>query len=115
VDRHGAWRVEPRFDAVGVFADGAAPAAEAGRWGLIDRAGRWAAEPAFDKIETAWNGRFPARRGNAWGLIDATGAEVLPCVYDGLEWGSDFRGDPLRYGSAAGRDAAFPSGEVMGR
>lgn len=115
VDGRGRWVVDPRFEALGAFAGAVAPAAEAGRWGLIDRAGRWAAEPAFDKIETAWNGRFPARRGNAWGLIDATGAEVLPCVYDGLEWGRDFRGDPLRYGSAAGRDATFPSGTVMER
>ena len=115
MDGRGRWVVEPRFEALGAFSGAVAPAAKAGRWGLIDREGRWATEPTFDNIGTAWNGRFPARRGNAWGLIDATGAEVLPCVYDGLEWGSDFRGDPLRYGSAAGRDAAFPSGEVMGR
>ena len=115
VDGQGRWVVEPRFEALGAFSGTVAPAAEAGRWGLIDREGRWAAKPTFDKIGTAWNGRFPARRGEGWGLIDATGAEVLPCVYDGLEWGSDFRGDHLRYGSAAGRDAALPDGKVLGR
>ena len=112
VDIEGRWAVEPRFEGMGAFSGTVAPAAESGRWGLIDRMGRWVAEPGFEAIGPAWNGRFPARRGTGWGLIDATGAEVLPCVYDGLEWGFDELGVTRFHGI----DPAFiPELEFYGR
>ena len=80
--------------------------------GALARSHLYWAEPGFEAIGPAWNGRFPARRGTGWGLIDATGAEVLPCVYDGLEWGFDELGVTRFHGI----DPAFiPELEFYGR
>jgi hypothetical protein len=87
VDRQGGWVIAPRFEAAGSFADGLAPVCEEGRWGLCDRRGNYLVKPAFEALGRPWRGLVPARRGGHWGLIDRRGKEVLPLVYDSIEWG----------------------------
>lgn len=99
VDRRGAWVVPPRFEAAGRWTGGVAPVREKGRWGLLGGDGEFRVKPVFDEAGSFWNGCLPVRRAGRWGLIDARGATVLPCAYDGLEWGFDAGGDPLRHGA----------------
>jgi hypothetical protein len=99
VDRHGAWTIRPRFEAVGAWNGGTAPVREKGRWGLIDAHGEYRVKPAFEKMGDPWRGCVPVRREGQWGLIDRRGREVLPCAYDGLEWGSGAEDDPVRHGA----------------
>lgn len=101
VDVEGRWVVPPRFEALGPFSGRVTPAAEGGRWGLVDLQGEWVCEPVFDAIGGASGGLFPVCRDGGWGLVDENGAERLPCVYDGLEWGSDADGTPRLHGTGS--------------
>lgn len=41
----------------------------------------------------------PVMRGGKWGLVDFDGNVVLPCAYDGLEWGTGDAGEPRFHGA----------------
>jgi hypothetical protein len=64
----------------------------------------------FEASGRPWNGLHPARRAGRWGLVDENGNEVLACEYDGMEWGMDARGEPLRYGWDPARHPGFDAG-----
>ena len=69
MDRAGTVKISPRFDEARPFRGGRAPAAVAGRWGLIDESGAWVAKPAFDDLwwfadePRVWNYRLKDKRG----------------------------------------------------
>ena len=98
-DRQGAWVIQPRFEAAGRWSAAVAPVREEGRWGLVGVDGKFRVKPVFEESGAFWNGCLPVRREGRWGLIDARGTTVLPCDYDGMEWGCRAGGEPLRYGA----------------
>lgn len=112
VDRQGKWVIEPRFQAARAFSGGVAPVCEAGRWGLIGQDGAYTVKPRFEALGQPWHGRVPAAVKGRWGLIDTNGVEVLPCVYNGIEWGMDSDGTSLFHGFDPAR---LPSLKVYGR
>lgn len=98
VDRQGRWIIEPRFDAASAWVDGVGPVSVSGRWALVNREGKLMFAPAFDALGHAWNGLVPAAREGRWGLVNLRGHAVLPCEYDGIEWGTEPDGRPVYYG-----------------
>jgi len=96
LDETGAWAIEPRFENVGHFSDGLAPAAistEDGRgfWGYIDRTGAWVIEPRFAVALPFVNGLAAAQadldveQSDKWGYIDRTGAWAIEPQWDRVE------------------------------
>ena len=98
VDHQGRWIIEPRFDAASAWVDGVGPVSVSGRWTLVNRAGTLMFAPSFDALGHAWNGLVPAAREDRWGLVNLQGHAVLPCEYDGIEWGTTSDGRPVFYG-----------------
>ncbi|NLB68093.1 MAG: WG repeat-containing protein [Lentisphaerae bacterium] len=69
-----------------------------GKSGLIDKDGNWTIKPKYAEIGELWNGLIPARKESSWGLINIEGKEILPCIYDGIEWGTSGHEDSVFYG-----------------
>lgn len=74
--------IEPRFEAVGHFHEGLAPAREGGRWGFIDRTGAWVVPPRYDGVRRGGDGRFGIQQGGLWGYIDSSGAVAIEPRYE---------------------------------
>lgn len=74
--------IQPRFQSVGHFHNGLAPAQENDRWGLIDIRGRWAVSPRYDGILSGRNGRFGIRENGRWGFVDTSGEIIVQPTYD---------------------------------
>lgn len=84
MDRAGAMKIVPRFDEARPFRGGRAPAAEAGRWGLINAAGAWVAKPMYDDLwwfadeSRVWSYRLKDKRG----LLHRDGAPLTEARFD---------------------------------
>lgn len=74
--------IKPRFQSVGHFHNGLAPAQENDRWGFIDMRGEWVVTPRYDGVLRGGSGRFGIRENGRWGFIDVGGEVIIPPTYD---------------------------------
>ena len=74
--------ITPRFQEVGHFHNGLAPAQLNDRWGFIDTRGDWVVSPVYDGVLRGNNGRFGILENGRWGFIDAGGEIIVPPAYD---------------------------------
>ena len=135
VDAGGAEAIAPRFQAVGGFAEGLAPAAEGDRFGFVDATGAFEIAPRFEAAFAFSNGLARVMEAGRWGFICADGTTASEAQWDGAldasegraavrrgdRWGYlDADGDlvldlvyafatPFQNGLARVRDAAGPA------
>ncbi|MCB1473331.1 MAG: WG repeat-containing protein [Rhodobiaceae bacterium] len=69
--------ISPRYEAVGHFHEGLAPAKENGLWGFIDTAGNWVVKPQYDSVYRGGDGRFGVKQDGLWGFVSTTGELVI--------------------------------------
>lgn len=70
-----------RFQDLGDFRDGLAPARVDGRWGFIDKSFRLRIEPVWDAVDEFSNGLAAVQKEGRIGYIDKSGAVVVPLEY----------------------------------
>ncbi len=89
-DLKGEWAIPPEYPEVHPFSDGLAAVRQAGQVGAIDPAGAVQIPFEYADAGVAQDGLMPvAKEQNGhirWGLIHTDGNEILPLVYDALEW-----------------------------
>lgn len=73
VDARGNWRVLPRFENAGVFAENLAPVKLGGYWGYIDRQGKLVIPARFDEARAFSQGYAAVLKGKTWRFIDPHG------------------------------------------
>ncbi|WP_241427678.1 WG repeat-containing protein [Fertoeibacter niger] len=72
---YGSYEIDPRFPAAREFAEGVAPAQDAGGlWGYVDRVGRWKIAPQFDQAYSFADGIAGVQVGELRGFITPDGA-----------------------------------------
>ena len=96
LDAAGGEAIAPRFDAVGGFAEGLAPAAEGGRFGFVDEAGAFRIPPRFEVAVPFSDGRARVRLDGRWGFVRADGAFAGAPEWDGALDATDGRAAVLR-------------------
>ena len=74
--------IAPRFQSVGHFHNGLAPAQENDLWGFIDTTGAWVVQPQYEGVLRGKNGRFGIQQNGLWGFIDVGGEVVIAPAYD---------------------------------
>ncbi|MFN0264822.1 WG repeat-containing protein [Tepidamorphus sp. 3E244] len=73
--------IPPRYEAVGHFHEGLAPALEGGKWGFIDRSGNWVVQPTYESVYRGADGRFGIKQDGLWGYIATSGDVVIEPKY----------------------------------
>lgn len=81
--------IEPRYEAVGHFHEGLAPAKLNGAWGFIDRTGAWIVEPQYESVYRGADGRFGVKQNGLWGFISTAGTLVIEPRYKEIRPFSD--------------------------
>lgn len=77
IDRQLQILVSPRFELIGTFRMGLAPAKEPkGKWGFIDKMGSWVLGPVYDDAEEFFGGLAEVRKGNRRMYVNGSGQEV---------------------------------------
>lgn len=93
VDAQGELVIPARFDAVGDFAYGLAPAKLGAHWGFIDLQGHWLAPPSWDEvISFGPMGLAFVRKGSTWQAVNRQGQVTpsnLPPNAARLKWAED--------------------------
>jgi hypothetical protein len=91
IDRTGVVVIPLRFDTVGEFSEGLAPAECAGRWGFINRLGEWVIWPKFvwaygfsQGLARVQVGGVALGPGSRWGFVNRRGEIVIEPVYGEL-------------------------------
>lgn len=77
VTRAGEILFAGRFENVGGFSEGLAPASSAGRWGYISADGEWRVQPQFEYATLFSEGLAAVRVGGKYGYVDADGRFVI--------------------------------------
>ncbi len=57
----------------------------------------------YDEVGKLWSGFVPVKRDGLWGLVKEGGEVVLPCEYEGLEWGVGEDDGSEIYGISSGQ------------
>ena len=74
--------IPPKFEDVGTFHEGVAPAKLQGQWGLVDRSGNWIVPPSYDQIRRGNLGRFAVLKNKRWGFVTSLGKRIAEPQYD---------------------------------
>ena len=83
LDSAGREAIAPRFDAVGGFADGLAPAAAGGAFGFVDAGGAFQIAPRFEVALSFSDGLARVRDGGRWGYVRPDGTMAAATEWDG--------------------------------
>jgi hypothetical protein len=82
VNRSGKFVIQPKFDSVGDFSEGLAPARLPGeRWGYINKTGNWTIPPNYDWANPFSEGLAVVKVNGKDGYIDKTGAFVVEPIF----------------------------------
>ena len=73
IDAQGNWKVPPRFEDAGVFAENLAPVQSGGHWGYINRQGKLVIPARFDEVRAFSQGYAAVLKESVWRFIDASG------------------------------------------
>lgn len=97
INTNGETVIDFKFEEIGSFHDGIAPAEMNNKWGLIDRNGNYVAEAKYNYIDYITDNRYRIRidqyynvgrpdsySRSAYGIIDGTGKEIAPVTYSDL-------------------------------
>ncbi len=82
VNRSGNEVMSGKFESVGGFTAGLAPARSGGKWGFIDTTGKWVINPQFEEARNFADGLAPVVVGGRTGYIDRKGKFVVNPQYD---------------------------------
>jgi hypothetical protein len=82
VNRSGKVVMSGKFEEVGSFAAGLAPAASGGKWGYIDATGKWVIDPQFEGAAGFADGLAPVVVGGRVGYINQKGKFVVNPQFD---------------------------------
>lgn len=77
----GSWVIKSRFDDVGLFEDGLAPAKMNGKWGYIDREGKSVIPYKYEAAAPFNTGLARVMLYGKYGFIDKSGLTVIPFKY----------------------------------
>ncbi len=87
MDKTGKIVLECKFDFIGKYAEGLAPAKKDSLYGYIDIKGTWVIKPKYNGAEAFNNGLAAVSKGpyleEKWGFIDHTGKVVIPLTIYG--------------------------------
>lgn len=78
VDAQGNWKVPPRFEDAGVFAENLAPVKSGGYWGYIDRQGKLVIPARFDEARAFSQGYAAVLKDTVWRFTDPRGRFLTP-------------------------------------
>lgn len=81
IDAAGSLCVPCRFEDVGLFSEGAAPARQDGQWGFVRPGGDWLIPPRFDQARAFCGGFATVFLDGRAGVIDRQGELRIPCDY----------------------------------
>ena len=74
-----------RYEDVGGFAEGVAPAKLGGKWGFTMLTGKWAISPRYKGARSFRNGYAPVCVNGKWGFIDKSGKAATPFAYEDVK------------------------------
>ncbi len=81
-----------KYDNIGLFEDGIAPALKGGKWGFIDVNDNVIIDFKFDQAKSFSEGLSPVNQNGKWGYIDKKGNTVIPFKF--------FNANPFKSGVA---------------
>ncbi len=85
VDSQGRLRIANRYDSIGEFHGGIAPAMLLGKWGFINTSDQIVIQPTFEKVEYFEHGAARVARNGKVGLINPNGEVLLELRYDSID------------------------------
>jgi hypothetical protein len=78
IDADGKMVIAPRFEMVGRFSEGLAPAALGGKFGFVDLSGQFVIPAKFDAARGFSEGLAAVSLNGSWGYLNKSGTIVIP-------------------------------------